>query len=176
MLKFKNTYFEKCLLLCLLLFQVASTKTNSILTNEWLSQVFSTQFSLTASSRSSRPEVICEKGVLRNFAKFTGKQQCHSLFFNEVADWSLQLFIKKVTLTQLFSSEFCKIFKSTFSYKTFPVAAFVNKIFQNPKQLFFCFWHLIKTFLLKIVLKALSWTWSMRLFRRRLWNIQTNGQ
>ena len=31
--------------------------------------------------RSSRPEMFCKKGVLRNFAKFTGKHLCHSLFF-----------------------------------------------------------------------------------------------
>ena len=31
--------------------------------------------------RSSRPEVFCKKGVLRNFAKFTGKHLCQSLFF-----------------------------------------------------------------------------------------------
>ena len=36
--------------------------------------------------RSSRPEVFCKKGVLRNFAKFTGKHLCQSLFFNKVAD------------------------------------------------------------------------------------------
>ena len=30
--------------------------------------------------RSSRPEVFCEKGVLRNFAKFTGKHLCQGLF------------------------------------------------------------------------------------------------
>ena len=35
--------------------------------------------------RGSRPEVFCKKGVLRNFAKFTGKHQCQSLFFNKVA-------------------------------------------------------------------------------------------
>ena len=35
--------------------------------------------------RNSRPEVFCKKGVLRNFAKFTGKHLCHSLYFNEVA-------------------------------------------------------------------------------------------
>ena len=33
---------------------------------------------------SSRPEVFCRKGVLRNFAKFTGKHLCQSLFFNKV--------------------------------------------------------------------------------------------
>ena len=32
-------------------------------------------------------------------------------------------FIKKEILTQLFSCEFCKIFKNTFFYRTFPVAA-----------------------------------------------------
>ena len=36
--------------------------------------------------RSSRPEVFCKKGVLENFAKFTGKQLSQSLFFNKVAD------------------------------------------------------------------------------------------
>ena len=30
--------------------------------------------------RSSRPEEFCKKGVLRNFAKFTGKHLCESLF------------------------------------------------------------------------------------------------
>ena len=36
-------------------------------------------------SETSRPEVLCEKGVLKSFAKFTGKHLCQSLFFNEVA-------------------------------------------------------------------------------------------
>ena len=35
--------------------------------------------------RSSLPEVICKKGVVRHFAKFTGKHLCQSLFFNKVA-------------------------------------------------------------------------------------------
>ena len=35
--------------------------------------------------RSSRPEVFCKKDVLRNFAKFTGKHLCQSLFYNKVA-------------------------------------------------------------------------------------------
>ena len=42
--------------------------------------------------RSSRPEVFCKKGVLRNFAKFTGKHLC-----------------------QVFEAcEFCEISKNTF--------------------------------------------------------------
>ena len=35
--------------------------------------------------RSSRPEVFCKKGVLRNFVKFAGKHLCQSLSFNKVA-------------------------------------------------------------------------------------------
>ena len=35
--------------------------------------------------RSSRPEVFCEKGVLKNFAKFIGKHLWQNLFFNKVA-------------------------------------------------------------------------------------------
>ena len=31
------------------------------------------------------PEVFCEKGVLRNFAKFTEKHLCQSLFFNKAS-------------------------------------------------------------------------------------------
>ena len=35
--------------------------------------------------RSGRPDVFCEKVVLRSFVKFTGKHLCQSLFFNKVA-------------------------------------------------------------------------------------------
>ena len=35
--------------------------------------------------RSSHQKCSVKKGVLRNFAKFTGKHLCQSLFFNEVA-------------------------------------------------------------------------------------------
>ena len=42
---------------------------------------------------------FCKKGVLRNFAKFTGKPLCQSVF------------------------EFCKVFKNTYFYRTPLVAA-----------------------------------------------------
>ena len=35
--------------------------------------------------RSCRPKVFCEKGVFRNFVKFTGKHLCQSLFLNKSA-------------------------------------------------------------------------------------------
>ena len=43
---------------------------------------------------------VVKKGVLRNFAKVTGKHLCQSLFFNKVALVSF--------------CEFCEIFKNTF--------------------------------------------------------------
>ena len=47
----------------------------------------------TITNRSSRPEVFCEKDVLRNFVKFTGRHLCQSLFFNKACNlevWRLQ--------------------------------------------------------------------------------------
>ena len=70
---------------------------------------------VNAKNRSSRLEVFWRKGVLRYFAKFTGKRLYKGLFFNKVQ-----------TLVQVLSCEFCKISKNTFSYKTPPVAASVK--------------------------------------------------
>ena len=74
--------------------------------------------------RSSRTEVFCKKGVLRNFAKFTGKHLCQCLFFNKVAGLRPATLLKRDT-GQVFSCEFCKISKNTFSYRTPSVAASV---------------------------------------------------
>ena len=41
---------------------------------------------MEAETRSSHPRCSVKKGVLRNFAKFTGKHLCQTLFFNKVAD------------------------------------------------------------------------------------------
>ena len=48
-----------------------------------------------AGSRSSRHEVLCKKGVLRNFAKFTGKHLCQSLFLNKAAGLRPTTLLKK---------------------------------------------------------------------------------
>ena len=64
--------------------------------------------------RSSHQSCSVEKGVLRNFEKFTGKHLCQSLIFNKVAGAACNL-IKKETLAQVFSCEFCEISKNIFS-------------------------------------------------------------
>ena len=66
-----------------------------------------------------------KKGVLKNFAKLTGKHLCQSLFFNKVAVLGLQLY-QKETLAQVFSCKFCEISKNTFFYKILPMAASIN--------------------------------------------------
>ena len=68
-------------------------------------------------NRSSRPEVFYKKGILRNFAKFTGKH----LRQHQVAG---QGNFKSGSLAQVFSCEFCEISQNTFFYRTPLVAAF----------------------------------------------------
>ena len=81
--------------------------------------------------RSSRPEVFCKKGVLRNYAKFKGKHLWQSLFFNKVAGEVCD-YIKKETLAQVFSCEYFQIFKNAFFYETPPVAPSVVR--RNTKH------------------------------------------
>ena len=58
--------------------------------------------------RSGHRRFSIKKGVLKNFAKFTGKHLCQSLFFQACN------FIKKETLAQVFFCAFCEIFKNRF--------------------------------------------------------------
>ena len=53
-------------------------------------------------------KVFCKKGVLRNFAKFTGKHLCYSLFFNKVAGLRVATLLKKETLAQCFPVKFLR--------------------------------------------------------------------
>ena len=89
-------------------------------------------------TRSSRPEVFCEKGVLRNFTKFTGKHLCQSPFFNKVAECPKMVKhtvkILQETLAQEFSSEFCEIPKNNFSYRTPLVAASGSSVITWNKK------------------------------------------
>ena len=82
--------------------------------------------------RRSRLEVFYKKGVLRNFAKFTRKHLRQSLFLIKLQAEACN-FIKKETLTQVFSCKFCKISKTTFSYRTALVAASVKKKISGLK-------------------------------------------
>ena len=64
--------------------------------------------------RSSRPEVFCKNGVLRNFAKFTGKHLCQSLFFNKVAGLRPTTLLKKRLWHRCFPVNFTKFLRTPF--------------------------------------------------------------
>ena len=86
-------------------------------------------------------DLVCRRqkqssgGVLRNFAKFTVKHLGQSLFFNKVASLRPEAsnFIKKETLAQVFSCEFCETSKNTFFYRTPLVAA------SEHRKCWYCF-------------------------------------
>ena len=62
--------------------------------------------------RSIRPEVLCKKGVLECFAKFTGKLY-QSLILNKVSGLRPATLLKKRLWHSYFLS-ICEIFKNTF--------------------------------------------------------------
>ena len=73
--------------------------------------------------KSSRPKMLCKKGVLEIFVKLTGKNLCRIFYFCRPQTCNV---IKKETTSQVFSCQFFKIFKSAFFCRTPPVAASSN--------------------------------------------------
>ena len=61
-------------------------------------------------------------GVIKNVAKFLGKHQCWKQSF------------KKETLAQVFSCEFCEIFKNSFFVENLRVAASPHDCFRKYRR------------------------------------------
>ena len=99
---------------------ITEIKINQIFPDsKFLLEGYSEPFSLDRfEHRSSHRKCSVKKSVLRNFAKFTGKHLCQSLFFNNVAGLRPATLLKKETLAQVFSSEFFEISKNTVSQNT----------------------------------------------------------
>ena len=78
--------------------------------------------------RSSHHRWSIIKGLLKNLSKFTGQHLCQGLFFNQVAGLRPKTcnVIKKGTLVQVFSCEFCEISKNIFIYRAPPVATSIT--------------------------------------------------
>ena len=57
--------------------------------------------------------MFCQKGILKDFTKFTKKQMLQSLFLIKLQASACN-FIKKEALAQVFRCEFCEIFKNSF--------------------------------------------------------------
>ena len=96
-------------------------------------------FSQSGSYRSSHGRCSVKKGVPRNFAKFTGKHLCQSLFLNRVAGDMPATLFKKILWHRCFYVNFAKFLGTpflqntsgrlllklyfSFYYKAFPEAA-----------------------------------------------------
>ena len=82
--------------------------------------------------RSSHQRCSMTESVFRNFRKFMRKDLSQNLFFNKVAGLN---FIKKETLAQVFSCEFCEVFKSTFFTKNLWTTASVFILLSNVSRI-----------------------------------------
>ena len=77
--------------------------------------------------RSSHSQFFFEISVSKNFLILTGKHRCWSLLLVKLQACRCCLcFCLILRYSQLFSCEYCKIFKNSFLYGTPPVAASVN--------------------------------------------------
>ena len=85
--------------------------------------------------KSSHQRCSIIKGVLRNFAKFTGKHLCQSLFFNKVKAYN---FIKKEILAQVFPVIFAKFLRTHILQNTSGRLLLFSVKESLPKCLFCC--------------------------------------
>ena len=83
--------------------------------------------------RSSRPEMFCKKVFLK-VCKIHRKTCARVSFFNKVAGLRPATLLKKRLWHRCFFCEICKIFKTTFFYRTSPVAASDLFVFAALKQ------------------------------------------
>ena len=101
--------------------------------------------------RSSRSEVFCRKGVLRNLAKFTGKHPCQSLTSQILCN-----FIKKKRLWQrCFPVNFAKFLRTSFLQNTCG-GCFLNIFFQMSSKILLGFSPSFSHYLVTEVLKSYS--------------------
>ena len=129
--------------------------------------------------RSSRLEVFCRKGVLRNFTKFTGKHLRHSLLFNEVAgllpSYRNQSTVLLCKLIDWFlyegNSRSATLLKRRFWRRSFPVnfAKFLRlPFFTEHFRWLLLFLVFLSKFLPAIVVPK-DGTFPRNCFIRRLW-------
>ena len=84
--------------------------------------IFHHHISDISDCRSSRWQIFFRIGVLKNFAIFTRKQLCCSRFVIKLQAFRSRTLLKE-TPRQVFSYEYCEIFKNSLFYRTPPVAA-----------------------------------------------------
>ena len=82
------------------------------------------------------PEVFFKKRCSSKFHKIHSKTPVPESFSIKLQAWLPATLLKKETLAQVFSCEFCEIFKNTFFYRIPPVAAsIIHQITCETKDL-----------------------------------------
>ena len=142
------------------------------------SSLSSSETSLSYSERSSRLEVFCTKDVLKNFAKFTGKHLCQSLFFSKVADRCLIRRLGRI-LNVVFTFNLHSMYQRGTSAKTYWL---ILKTFANDKKVpvippLLVNSELICNFRTKLIIWTDSLTNNVQQFPQILWwdiNLKAN--
>ena len=70
------------------------------------------RFSDCVDFQKQPPEVFCKKSVLINFAKFTGKHLCQSIFFNKVSALRPATLLKRRPWHRCFPVNFAKFLRT----------------------------------------------------------------
>ena len=82
-------------------------------------------------------ELFCKKAVLKNFANFTGKHLCESLFVNKVVGLRPATLLKKRLWHRRFPVNFAKFLQKPFLQKTSGVCFLFDKLTFTRKVVSF---------------------------------------
>ena len=83
--------------------------------------------------RSSRPELFCKEGVIRNFTKFTEKHLRQSIFFNEVAGLMSTTLLKKRIWHRCFPVNFVKFLRTPCSVEQLRWLLLLTELFCEDR-------------------------------------------
>ena len=133
--------------------------------------------------KSSRRRCSVKKGVFKNFAIFTGKHLSWSLFLIKLQGLRPAILLKRDS-TQVFSCEYCEIFKNTYFEEHLRrgkrLLLWVNVRDQDLRPLTFLLWwnitrkYVIKHFLRKVLaLKIHQWITKIWCLWRKLFYDKT---
>ena len=75
---------------------------------------------LLVTTEAATRGVLRKKGFLRNFAIFTGKHLCRSLFFNKLTGLRPAILLKKRLWHRCFPVNFGKFLRTSFLHRTAP--------------------------------------------------------
>ena len=114
------------------MYKVFNNMSPTILNGIFASRATPYNLSKLLVSEAATRGVLWKKGVLRNFAKFTGKHLCRSLFLIKLQASGLQLYQKRNSGTVVFLWTL-RNSKNTFIYRTPLAAASADQEFELHK-------------------------------------------